>query len=72
MGAAAELATISLLRRARRRLVGIVCRFTVGQDLVGTSFAEGERESPQRARVVRAAAYRASPVRLLVVARGHV
>ena len=51
---------------------GIVCRFTVGQDLVGTSVAEGERVSPQRARVVRAAACRASPVRLLVVARGHV
>ena len=29
-------------------LYGLVCRFTVGHDLVGTSVAVGERVSPQR------------------------
>ena len=47
MGAAAELTYH--LRRTEAE-AGVVCRFTVGQDLVVTSVAEGERVSPQRSR----------------------
>ena len=63
-------AGISLHGQLRSRHAGIVCRYTVGHDLVGTSSAEGERVSPQRARFERAAACRASPRLVFLLSPG--